>query len=217
LGSLSDALEPIAGRIRETLTQRDAARERVLPLCRDVIRHCSKAIRAVHRQEVDEARTILQSARDLLDEIDGLVEPGSELARAGLVRDAHKEYTEGMAVLAIVRGERPPEPEELKTDPVDYLHGLGDTVGELRRYLLDSMRKGDLSRGEEFLSAMDDIYSILITMDFPDALTGGLRRATDMVRGILERTRSDLTLTTRQSELESRLARIENPGKEDIL
>ena len=86
-----------------------------------------------------------------------------------------------------------------------YLHGLGDAVGELRRYLLDSMRKGDLSRGEEFLAAMDDIYNILVTMDYPDALTGGLRRVTDMVRGVLERTRSDLTLTMRQNELEKRL------------
>ena len=88
-----------------------------------------------------------------------------------------------------------------------YLHGLGDAVGELRRYLLDSMRKGDLSRGEELLTAMDDIYNVLVTIDFPDALTGGLRRSTDMVRGVLERTRSDLTLAIRQNELEERLGK----------
>ena len=95
-----------------------------------------------------------------------------------------------------------------------YLHGLGDAVGEVRRYLLDSMRKGDLSRGEELLAAMDDIYNVLVTIDFPDALTGGLRRATDMVRGVLERTRSDLTLTIRQNELENRLGKY-NVAKED--
>jgi len=95
------------------------------------------------------------------------------------------------------------------------LHGLGEAVGEIRRYLLDSMRKGDLSRGEEFLSAMDDIYNILVTIDFPDAITGGLRRTTDMVRGVLERTRSDLTLTIRQKDLEDRLGKLDT--KEDRL
>ena len=98
---------------------------------------------------------------------------------------------------------------------MSYLHGLGDTVGELRRYLLDSMRKGDLSRGEDFLAAMEDIYVILVTIDFPDALTGGLRRATDMVRGVLERTRSDLTLAIRQNELERRLSRYDVEKEED--
>ena len=90
-----------------------------------------------------------------------------------------------------------------------YLNGLGEAVGELRRYLLDGMRRGDLSRGEELLSAMDDIYSVLVAMDFPDGITGGLRRTTDMVRGVLERTRSDLTLAIRQKELENRLENLE--------
>ena len=132
---------------------------------------------------------------------------GADLARAGYVRDAQKEFTEGNVVLALVTGQRLPNPEELRVDPVSYLHGLGDAVGELRRYLLDSMRKGDLSRGEEFLAAMDDIYNVLVTIDFPDALTGGLRRATDVVRGVLERTRSDLTLAIRQDGLEKRLGK----------
>ena len=71
------------------------------------------------------------------------------------------------------------------------------------------MRKGDLSRGEELLSAMDGIYSMLVTMDFPDAITGGLRRTTDVVRSILEKTRSDLTLVMRQKDLENRLEKLE--------
>jgi len=98
-----------------------------------------------------------------------------------------------------------PTPDELGIDSAAYLNGLGEAVGELRRYLLDSMRQGDLSRGEELLSAMDDIYNVLVTMDFPDAITGGLRRTTDIVRGILEKTRSDLTLVIRQKDLEEKL------------
>jgi len=98
----------------------------------------------------------------------------------------------------------------LNIDSAAYLNGLGEAVGELRRYLLDSMRRGDLSRGEELLEAMDDIYSILVTMDFPDAITGGLRHTTDMVRGVLERTRSDLTLVISQKDLKDRLGKFES-------
>ncbi len=205
MGRLTDNLDEIAERIRATLTIKDAAREKLLPLCRDAIRHCSNAIRAVHRQEMDEARAQLKSARDLISEAEKIVAVESDLSRMNIVRDAQKEFVEGSVVLALVNGKQTPDYEELGVEPIAYLHGLGDAVGELRRYLLDSMRKGDLSRGEEFLTAMDDIYNILITMDYPDALTGGLRRATDMVRGVLERTRSDLTLTIRQGELENRL------------
>jgi len=199
-------LDAIAEDIREVLSARDAAREKVLVVCRECIRHCSTAIRAAHRQELDEARNLLRSARSLLDEADRAAAEQVELTRAGYVRDAQKEYSEGRVLLAVIAGEELPTPEDLGVDPVSYLHGLGDAAGEVRRYLLDSMRKGDLSRGEEFLGVMDDIYSVLVTMDYPDAVTAGLRRATDMVRGVLERTRSDLTLTMRQGELEKRLS-----------
>ena len=205
MGKLTDNLDSIAERIRASFSAKDAAREKVLPLCRETIRHCSNAIRAVHRQEFDRAKALLQSARDRLGEAEQAITASNELSHTGFFRDAQKEFTEGSVVLALVTGKQAPDPDELGVDSVAYLHGLGDAVGELRRYLLDSIRKGDVSRGEEFLTAMDDIYSILVTMDFPDAITGGLRRATDMVRGILERTRSDLTLAIRQKELETKL------------
>jgi len=205
VNKLTDNLDSIAARIRDSFSAKDAAREKVLPLCRESIRHCSKAIRAVHRQEFDPAKVLLQSARNLLDEARQAVTTDNELGRAGFLRDAQKEFAEGSIVLALVTGKRAPDPDELGVDSVAYLHGLGEAVGELRRYLLDSMRKGDLSRGEEFLSAMDDIYNILVTIDFPDAITGGLRRTTDMVRGVLERTRSDLTLAISQKELEKKI------------
>jgi len=206
---LSDNLESIADRIRQSFSAKDAARERALPLCREVIRHCSQAIRAVHRQEFEQAKQLLQSAHSLLNEAEQSLTPYSELSNTGFIRDAQKEFAEGSITLALVTGERPPDPDELGIAPAAYLNGLGEAVGELRRYLLDSMRKGDLSRGEELLSAMDDIYNILVTMDFPDAITGGLRRTTDMVRGVLERTRSDLTLVIRQKDLESKLEKFE--------
>jgi len=207
---LTDNLDSIADQIRLSFSAKDTAREKVLPLCREVIRHCSNAIRAVHRQEFDQAKELLQSARNLLNQAKQAIADYSELSNTGFIRDAQKEFAEGSITLALVTGNQPPTPDELGIDFTAYLNGLGEAVGELRRYLLDSMRKGDLSRGDELLSAMDDIYNILVTMDFPDAITGGLRRTTDRVRGILEKTRSDLTLVIRQKALEERLGEFED-------
>jgi len=215
MSRLTDKLESIAEQIRLSFSAKDAAREKVLPLCRKAIRHCSQAIRAVHRQEFDQAKDLLQSARNLLDEAKQAITACSELSNTGFFRDAQKEFAEGSITLALVTGKQPPGPGELGIDSAAYLNGLGEAVGELRRYLLDSMRKGDLSRGDELLSAMDDIYNILVTFDFPDAITGGLRRTTDMVRGVLERTRSDLTLVMRQKELEDRLREFEGESSVD--
>ena len=205
----TENLDLIVDQIRLSFSAQDAAREKTLPLCREVIRHCSQAIRAVHRHEFDQAIGLLQSAQNLLNEVKQAIATCGELNNTGFIRDAQKEFAEGSITLALVTGKQLPDSGELGIDPAAYLNGLGEAVGELRRYLLDSIRKGDLSRGEELLSAMDDIYSILVTIDFPDAITGGLRRTTDMVRGVLERTRSDLTLVIRQGKLEGRLEEFE--------
>ncbi len=207
MSELTDKLDSIAEQIRLKLSAKDAAREKALPLCREVIRQSSQAIRAVHRQEFGQAEALLKSTRNLLNEIEQVLTEHAELGNTGFLRDAQKEFAEGSIILALVMGESLPDPNELGVDSAAYLNGLGEAAGELRRYLLDSMRKGDLSRGEELLSAMDDIYNVLVTMDFPDAITGGLRRTTDMVRGVLERTRSDLTLVIRQKELEKKLGK----------
>lgn len=213
MSGLSDNLENIAEQIRRSFTQLDAAREKALPCCREVIRNCSQAIRAVHRQEFQPAAELLKTARRLLNEAEQTVVNYDELNYTGFFRDAQKEYAEGSILLSVVGGKPIPSPEELGIDAAAYLNGLGEAVGELRRYLLDSMRQGDVSRGEELLQIMDDIYSVLVTMDFPDAITGGLRRTTDMVRGVLERTRSDLTLMVRQKDLENRLEKIRGKQK----
>ena len=213
MNRLTNNLESIAEHIRLIFSAKDAAREKALPLCREAIRHCGNAIRAVHRQDFDQAKELLQSARNLLNGAEQAVAEYSELSHAGFIRDAQKEFAEGSITLALVTGNRLPDPSKLGIEPAAYLNGLGEAVGELRRYLLDSMRKGDLSRGEEILSAMDDIYSILVTMDFPEAITGGLRRTTDMVRGVLERTRSDLTLAITQKDLEGKLDSFEQKLK----
>ena len=202
-------LEVIADRIRSSFMARDAAREKTLGLCRETIRHSSNAIRAVHRGEFDQARAFLDTAYRSIQKGGETLAQYVELRHAGFLHDAQKEYAEGCITLALALSEQLPEPETLGVGYPAYLHGLAEAVGEMRRYLLDAIRKGDLSRCEEVLSVMDDIYGVLVTMDFPDALTYGLRRATDVVRGILEKTRGDLTMTMRQKELELKLGHLD--------
>ncbi|MBN2076705.1 MAG: haloacid dehalogenase [Dehalococcoidales bacterium] len=205
----TDNLDIITEQVRGNLTAKDKAREKMLPMCREAIRCCSEAIRAVHRQEFEKSKELLESAHKLLRESEEALAGSPELVNTGSLRDAQKEYVEGCAVLNIVTGNLLPTSEELAVDSAAYLNGLGEAASELRRYLLDSMRKGDISKGEKLLTAMDDIYSVLVTIDFPDAITGGLRRTTDMLRGVLERTRSDLTLLITQQDLGYRIENLE--------
>lgn len=205
----TDNLDIISEHVRENLTAKDQAREKMLPMCREAIRFCSESIRAVHRQEFEKANELLETAHKLLKESEEALAGSPELVNMGSLRDAQKEYVEGCAVLNIVTGKLLPTSEELEVDTAAYLNGLGEAASELRRYLLDSMRKGDISKGEKLLAAMDDIYGVLVTIDFPDAITGGLRRTTDMLRGVLERTRSDMTLLSTQQDLGQRIEKLE--------
>jgi len=209
MGKLTARLEAIAEKARTTLSSKDAARERALQSSRDALRHSTDAIRSVHRGEYEEAKKRLSAARNLLKELGETLSEHRELLHTGFVYSAQKEYVEGCVTLGLIMENSLPDPDELGVDYATYLNGLGEAVGELRRHILDITRKGEISRCEELLEAMDDIYGVLVTMDFPDAMTGGLRRTTDAVRGILERTRGDLTIAFRQRELEEKLAAFE--------
>jgi translin len=205
---VTENLETLAEKIRLYFSTKDKAREKALRLSREIIRYSANAIRAVHRQEKLNAEQLLASAQALLKELtNDVLKKNNDLAYAGFVHDAQKELAEASTTLAIVAGKPIPEPEALGVSYPAYLNGLGEAVGELRRYILDSLRRNDLSRCEELLTTMDDIYSVLMTMDFPEGITYGLRRTSDAVRGILERTRGDLTLALRQQELEEKLER----------
>ncbi|MCJ7769215.1 MAG: haloacid dehalogenase [Dehalococcoidales bacterium] len=210
--TLTDNLDSIADKIRSDLLVKDAAREKALPLCREAIRYCSKAIRALHRQEFDNAGDILSSARKLVYDAKQSLAEYYELQHSRFLLDAQKEFAEGSITLALITRQKLPDPDELGVDYAAYLNGLGEAVGEVRRYILDSLRKGDQSRSDELLQAMDDIYDVLVTMDFPDAITASLRHTTDMVRAVLERTRSDLTLAIQQKGLENKLESFKRKG-----
>jgi translin len=205
MGKITAKVEEIADKIRTALSVKDEAREKALPSSREAVRYCSEAIRAVHRGEYDEARKRLSTVRQMLDELNQVLKDHPDLRHSGFVYTAQKEYAEGCATLSLITDSTIPDPDELGVDYAAYMNGIAEAVGELRRHILDLIRKGDIARCEELLEAMDDIYGVLVTMDFPDALTGGLRRTTDTMRSIMERTRGDLTVTARQWELEDRL------------
>src|SRR4030042_2361867 len=205
MGKSTSGLDETTQRIRADFAAKDAAREKALRLCREAIRYSSNGIRAVHRNEFDRARSSLDAARDQLREAGEALSPHSELNHPGFLHDSQKEYAEGCITLALVLDDVLPTPETLGVSNAAYLHGMGEAVGEMRRHLLDTIRRGELSSCEELLSNMDDIYSVLVTMDFPDALTYGLRRTTEVVRSILEKTRGDLTMAMMQRDLERKL------------
>jgi translin len=203
-------IERLAEMASEGLAGKNAAREASLGRCRDAIRNSANAIRAVHRHDFALAEELSGKAGTLLAEAKQALRDHQDIRFAGFVHDAEKEYAESRITLAFIANhESLPRPADLDVDLPAYLNGLGEAVGELRRYLLDTLRNGDVERCEQVLAVMDEVYGILVTFDYPDAMTGGLRRTTDNTRGILERTRGDLTLSVRQRDLEQKLARFE--------
>jgi translin len=204
-----DTLEAIGERIRQHLEEKNAARDRALQHSRTLIRHCANAIRAVHREEREAAREHLQTAHQLAEELRQGLAAYPDLYHAGYTQDALKEYVEAHVTYALVGGEPLPDPDALGVEYAAYLCGLGEAAGELRRRVLDILRHGHSPEAERLLSAMDDIYGLLVTVDFPDAITGNLRRTTDMVRGVTERTRGDLTTSLQQHELKEALKAVE--------
>ena len=202
----SAQLNQIGAQAIDQLTSRHQAREQALAISREVIRFSANAIRAVHRAEFDQARRLIKEGEARLRETIPIREQNPEIYYAGFLSDARKEFTEANVTLAIVSGGKIPSPEELDVDPPAFLNGLAEVIGELRRNILDALRRDEFDRCEEFMEVMDEIYGILVTVDFPEGVTGGLRRSTDAMRGVLERTRGDLTVALRQRKLELELA-----------
>lgn len=198
-------IEGIVEELRSVLDQTNQVREDALKLSRETIRLSANSIRASHREDFDEARDLKAQARKKVEETRGILKDKLEIYYTGYVQDAQKEYAESELTHAIVREMQFPKFNELGVEPAAYLNGLAEAIGESRRHVLDVMRHGDLDRAERILGIMDDVYYALITFDYPDAVTQGLRRQTDMVRGVLERTRADITLLLQQRKLETAL------------
>lgn len=201
-------LEKIAEQIRKNFDSRTAARDNALSQARQLTRACSLAIRAVHRDETDTMNTHLQEARQLADTLRDSLASYPDLFYAGYTQDALKEFVEANVTCALIRNEPLQTPEELVVEPATYLNGLAEVIGELRRRVMDILRHGYSPEVERLLGYMDEIYSIMVTMDYPDAITNGLRRQTDLARGIIEKTRGDITFSLRGEHLEQAIGKL---------
>jgi len=204
-----DKLEQIAETIRVQLEQKNAARDQALARSRALVRHCANTIKAVHRDEWDEAQVSLQTIREITREMVAGVRDHPDLYEAGYLQDALKEVAEAFLMYAIIRQEEVPTLEMLEVSAEAYLNGLAEAASELRRTILDIIRQGHTDEAERLLDSMDNIYNVLMTFDYPDAITGGLRHRVDSLRAVLERTRGDLTSSLRQQQLQAALSRLE--------
>ncbi len=202
-------LESIAERIHTSLEERTRVRDGLLSQARTLTRHCANAIRAVHRNENDLAENNLAEARKIVKSFREILRDHPDLYYAGYTQDALKEFAEAQIVYALINRLEPPSPEDLQVEYATYLQGLAEAAGELRRRCLDILLKGRPEEAECLLEDMDDIYAVLVTMDYPDAITGGLRRLTDLARSIIERTRGDLTISLRQEFLQQSIQRLQ--------
>ena len=186
-----------------------AARERALPAARRSIRASANAIRAIHRGQLEEAHRLMDQSRAALEEgREAVGRSHPDVFHAGFHQDAQKEYAEARLTEAIVTGTALPGPDDLGVDLAPYLNGMAEAIGEGRRAILDLLRAGEHERSERVLLAMEEMYHLLVSLDYPDAITGNLRRSTDVARGLLERTRGDLSVTLVQRGLQESMERL---------
>ena len=191
--------------VRRELDAANAAREVALAACRRTIRACGSSIRAVHLLRPEEALRLADEAGGALRVAQDALAPFPSLVGSGPLHDAAKEYAEARLTAAMVSDSPLPSADDLHVPAAAWLNGLAEAASELRRHLLDRLREGDMSRSETLLDTMDEVYGLLVTMDYPDAVSGGLRRTTDALRAVLERTRGDLTTTLLQTRLQNAL------------
>jgi len=196
-----DRFSTISEFVHQVFDVRNRARDKALTNARQVIRQSSQAIRAIHRMEIETANLHLAEAQALVNQLKSELAEHPDLFYTGYTQDALKEYVEAKITCALIQNQEIPLPSEIDVEAAVYLNGLAEVVGELRRRCMDILRQGYSDDAERLLGLMDEIYSLLITVDYPDALTNGLRRQTDLARGIVERTRGDITISIRENRL----------------
>lgn len=200
-----EAFSLLAEQAHQIFEAQSKARDEALAMARQITRYSAHAIRAIHRSEHESAHQQLADDRAMVQTLQAALAKYPMLYYAGYTQDALKEYAEAHITVALIENQPLPTPEDLNIEYPVFLNGLAEVTGELRRRCMDILRQGYSEEAERLLTCMDEIYAILITMDYPDALTNGLRRQTDLVRGIVERTRGDLTISLREQTLQQAL------------
>ncbi|NLN70667.1 MAG: haloacid dehalogenase [Chloroflexi bacterium] len=205
---MDNYLESLSDRIRESFGQKNEKRDKALTQSRELTRLASRAIRATHRNDTNLADDYLAKAKQLADALRTGLADEPDLYFSGYTQDALKEYCEAHLTVAIILNQACPSPEYLQVEYATYLNGMSEVIGELRRRIMDLIRDGHSPEIERLLDVMDGIFALLVTMDYPDALTYGLRRRTDIARSIIERTQADITISYRQQLLEKRITEL---------
>ena len=202
-------LDGVSEELRRRFDARVQARERALPASRKAIRSCANAIRAIHRSEFELAHRLMDEARAAIDEGLAAVADHPDIRFAGYLQDAQKEYAEARLTEVVVHGggNPVPTPDALGVEDAPYLNGMAEAIGEARRRVLDLLRAGNVDEGDAVLAAMEDLYAVLVTMDYPDAITGNLRRSTDVARSLIEKTRGDLAVARVSQDLHDAIDR----------
>lgn len=208
-------IQNIIDEIKQDLTGKSEVRDRTLQRSRELISYCARATQATHRADRAEATRLLSAAQDIADVMIAEAHQYSDVYHAGYTQDALKELAEAYLTRAFILDDPIPSPGELGLENAAYLNGMAEAASELRRQVLDALRRGDIALSERLLALMDEVYTHLMTVDFPSAITGGLRRNTDMVRGVLERTRGDVTTAVRQEALKQALEAFERRVQPD--
>jgi translin len=199
-------LDALSRELHERFDGKAAAREQALQAARRSIRASADAIRAVHRGELDRATELIRASRAALDDGAHGLEAYPDVRFAGYLLDAEKEFAEASLTLALVAGQPLPAPEALRVGDAPFLNGMAEAIGEGRRHILDLLRVREVERAESVLNALEEMYGVLVTMDYPDAITMNLRRATDVARSLIEKTRGDLSIAFVQRDLHDALA-----------
>ncbi len=208
--STGKPLEEIAEGIRAQLDATDRAREEALVFGRNLTRNSASAIRLIHQGRLREAEEAIRADAEALREFRAQIAPYPEIATAPFLMDGEKEHVEARVTLCLADGRPWPLPDEIGCPPAAYLNGLAEGATEIRRQVVDRIRRGETASAEAILARMDEIYGILMTFDYPDAVLWGLKRRLDTVRGVVEKTRHDMTTAIRQDRLEEAMRRLES-------
>lgn len=206
--------EEISARIRENFEAKDSIREDGLKISREIVRECRVATFALHSRDFEKVNSSIKAAENLLEKLEVIFKGHADIYYAGYVEHAQQEYSEVTVLRSLLTEEGKPKsipsPDQLRVEYAAYLNGLGDVVGELRRHVLDLIRRDSFEKAEIFLGIMEDIHATLMDFDYPDAITKGLRRKTDVSRGLIEKTRGDVVNATRQKKLETAMLNLES-------
>jgi len=203
------SLRKLLRKVKNELKQKEEVKEEIQKNMRRATRLSKEAILLIHQRRLAEARKSLEETDRLFSILTTLVREYPELSYSGPVSAAFQEYTEAQMLLCLVEKRRFIGPQEINVPSIDYVLGLADVIGELRRRALDMLRKGEIKTAEQCLETMEEIFSELTAMDDAYMLIPGLRRKCDIARHVIETTRGEITIESRRASLERSIRKLE--------